>query len=318
MTPAANRPDRSTVAAFLGAAIIGGSNFVAVRFSNEELDPMFGAAFRFALASLLLLGIMALTGRHLPRGRAAAGAVIYGLLGFGVSYALLYIALVEISAGTSSVILAGTPLFTLMLAVAHRQESFSSRGLVGAALAVVGIGVLSGGSLGSEFPLAFLLAAVVGAVCVAESSVIVKSFPRTDPITTNAVGMAAGTVLLATASVVSGEQWMLPKTTRTWLVLAWLVVAGSVGLFILFLFVIARWTASATVYALTLMPVVAVTLGAVLADEPVTIELLAGGVLVLVAVYVGAISHGRAKPETAQPLVVAPEGATGTGTHNSP
>jgi O-acetylserine/cysteine efflux transporter len=87
-------------------------------------------------------------------------------------------------------------------------------------------------------------------------------------------------------------------------------VVGSVGLFILFLFVIARWTASATVYALTLMPVVAVTLGALLADEQVTIGLLAGGVLVLVAVYVGAISHGRAKPATPQPLVVAPDRAT--------
>jgi drug/metabolite transporter (DMT)-like permease len=305
-----NRPDRTTLAAFVGAAIIGGSNFVAVRFSNEELDPMFGAAFRFALATILLLGIMALTGRQLPRGRAAAGAVIYGLLGFGLSYALLYIALVELPAGASSLILAVTPLFTLLLAVAHRQETLSMRGLIGAALAVVGIAVLSGGSIGSEFPLTYLLAAVLGAVCIAESSVIVKGFPRTDPITTNAVGMAAGTMLLGIASLVFGEQWRLPQTTRTWLVLAWLVVVGSVGLFILFLFVIARWTASATVYALTLMPVVAVTLGALLADEQVTIALLAGGVLVLVAVYIGAISRGRAKPETPQPLVVAPEAAT--------
>jgi drug/metabolite transporter (DMT)-like permease len=58
-----------------------------------------------------------------------------------------------------------------------------------------------------------------------------------------------------------------------------------------------------------LMPVVAVTLGALLADEPVTMELLAGGALVLVAVYIGAISQGRVKPKTPQPLVVAPEGA---------
>lgn len=307
MNPPASRADRSTLAAFVGAAIIGGSNFVAVRFSNEELDPMFGAALRFALAALLLLGIMAFTGRHMPKGRAAAGAVIYGLLGFGLSYALLYIALVELTAGTSSVILAATPLFTLILAVAHRQESFSLRGVIGAGLAVVGIAILSGGSLGSEFPLTYLLAAVLAPVCIAESSVIVKGFPRTDPITTNAVGMVAGTALLAIASLVFGERWMLPQTTRTWLVLGWLVVAGSVGLFILFLFVIARWTASATVYALTLMPVVAVTLGALLADEPVTIELLAGGALVLTAVYIGAIYRGKSKPEIGQPVVVAAE-----------
>lgn len=300
-------PDRATLVAFLGAAFIGGSNFVAVRFSNEALDPMFGAALRFALATVVLFGIMALMRLPVPRGRAALGAIVYGLLGFGVSYALLYIALVELDAGMSSVILAGTPLFTLGLAVLHRQERFTPRGLMGGALAITGIGILSAGSLQGDIPPAYLLAAVIGMLAVAESSVLIKAFPRTHPITTNALGMASGTVLLVVASLAFGETWALPQTTRTWAVVAWLVVAGSVGLFVLFLFVIARWTASASVYALTLMPLVAVTLGALLKNEPITIELVAGGALVLLAVYIGAISGPRAAPAAPQPVVVAPE-----------
>ena len=67
------------------------------------------------------------------------------------------------------------------------------------------------------------------------------------------------------------------------------MVAGSVGLFYLIVFVIRRWTASATAYSLTLMPVVAVTLGALLADEPITPEVIVGALLVVVAVYVGAV-----------------------------
>ncbi len=66
-------------------------------------------------------------------------------------------------------------------------------------------------------------------------------------------------------------------------------MAGSVGLFYLFLFVMGHWTASATVYALTLMPVVAVTLGAWLVREPITPEIVAGAALVVLAVYVGAL-----------------------------
>lgn len=268
---------------------------------------MFGATIRFALASLLLFGIMAVMRLPFPRGRAALGAVVYGLLGFGVSYALLYIALVELDAGMSSVILAGTPLFTLVLAVLHRQERFTLRGLIGGALAITGIGILSAGSLQGDIPPAYVLAAILGMLAVAESSVLIKAFPRTHPITTNALGMASGTALLAIGSLVFGETWALPETTRTWFVLAWLIVAGSVGLFVLFLFVIARWTASASVYALTLMPVVAVTLGALLKNEPITIELMVGGALVLVAVYVGAISGQRPAPAAPQPAVVAPE-----------
>ena len=35
--------------------LVGGSNFVAVRFSNRELPPFFGAGIRFVGASLFLL-----------------------------------------------------------------------------------------------------------------------------------------------------------------------------------------------------------------------------------------------------------------------
>ena len=46
-------PDRLALAAFLGAVVIGGSNFVAIRYSNRELDPLWGAGLRFAGAAVV-------------------------------------------------------------------------------------------------------------------------------------------------------------------------------------------------------------------------------------------------------------------------
>jgi drug/metabolite transporter (DMT)-like permease len=200
--------------------------------------------------------------------------------------------------------MAATPLITLALAVLHRQERFTPRGVAGGLLAVAGIAVISVESLGGDLRPSYLVAALLGVVAVAESSVLVKGFPRAHPITTNAVGMVAGASSLLVTSLALGESWELPRTAATWGVLAWLVVPGSIGLFALFVFVIKRWTASATVYALTLMPVVAITLGALVKDEPVTAELLAGGGLVMAAVYVGALS-GRGSASTAPPEAAA-------------
>lgn len=308
-------PDRSTLAAFAGAVLIGGANFVAVKFSNEDLDPQFGAAIRFAAASLLLFLIAWARGLPLPRGRAAAGALLYGFLGFGLAYGLLYFALVGLAAGTTSVMLAAVPLVTLVLAVLHRQERFSIRGVIGGVLAIVGIAILSAGSIGGDLRPIYVIAVLLGVVAIAESSVIVKGFPRAHPVTTNAVGMLAGTVFLVGASFVANEHWVVPQSGRTWLVLLWLVIAGSVGLFILFLYVIGRWTASASVYALTLMPVVAVTLGALLADEAITWDLIAGGAIVLTGVYIGALSRRPpAAVEVPQPVAVAPDPAAETRT----
>jgi drug/metabolite transporter (DMT)-like permease len=307
-------PDRLPLAAFAGAVLIGGTNFVAVKFSNGELAPTYGAAVRFTVAAVIF-GLLALAlSVPLPRGRALLGSVIYGLLGFGAAYGLLYFALVEISIGTAAVIIATAPLFTLFLATLHGQERLTARGISGGLLAITGIGVLSLRSLGGDLPLLSVVAAVGASAAIAESAVVVKGFPRANPLTTNAVGMAAGALLLWIASAFAAEPWTVPELPRTWAAVSWLVIVGSVGLFYLLLFVISHWTASATAYAATLMPVVAVALGAVLAGEPITPEVVVGAAMVVLAVYVGALRRPiapvpiRVMRQSAEPTESAPPG----------
>jgi drug/metabolite transporter (DMT)-like permease len=107
----------------------------------------------------------------------------------------------------------------------------------------------------------------------------------------NSIGTAAGTLLLAISSLIFGEQWVFPHESKTLMAVGWLVIAGTVGLFQLWLFLIKRWTASATVYSLTGMPVIAAILGIVILDQPITTEVLAGGFLIIAAVYIGAIAR---------------------------
>ena len=287
--------DGATLGAFAGVVIVGGANFIAVKDTVAELDPLYGAALRFGLACVIFFAILIALRIPLPRGRALAGAAIYGLLGFGTAYALLYIALVELSAGVASVLMATVPLATLALAALQRMERFTARGLAGGALAVGGIAVLSVHSLGGDIPFLYLLAALVAPVAVAQSTLVAKRFPRTDPIAANAIGMLAGTALLATASLAWSESWAVPQARDTWLAVAWLVVAGSVGMFWLFLLIVGRWTASATSYVLPLMPIVAVALDAGLNGESIGPEVVAAGLLVIAGVYVGVLRGSRAE-----------------------
>src|SRR5262245_44616568 len=119
-------PDRLTLAAFAGGVVIGGANFVAVAFSNAELEPMYGAALRFTAAAVLF-GLLATVLRvPWPRRRALAGSMIYGALGFGAAYGLVYFAMLEIGPGTAAVILATLPLFGLGFAVLAGQERLTA------------------------------------------------------------------------------------------------------------------------------------------------------------------------------------------------
>lgn len=287
--------DGKTYAAFAGAVLIGGANFIAVSFSNKELPPFFGATFRFALASVLYFLIARARRVPRPARRSIAGAMLYGLLGFGAAYALLYYALVGLAAGTVSVIMAAVPLFTLVIAVLLGQERFAMRALFAGLLAIAGIAVLSLGSLGGDVESSYILAAILAAITTSASSVVAKALPDVHPVNMNAFGMGAGSILLAAGSLAFDEPWPLPQASQTWMAVIWLVIFGSIGLFQLFLFVIKRLMASATVYAITAMPLVAVVLGALLLDQPITVEVLSGGALVLTAVFVGAISGKRSR-----------------------
>lgn len=270
--------------------LIGGSNFVAVRFSNAELPPYWGAALRFLPASLLLLAAMAAWRIPFPRGSSLRGAAIYGALNFGLGYALTYYGLQDAPAGTGAVVLATVPLFTLGLVALHGLERFRVRGLVGGIIALAGIAVVFREQLSASVPLLSLLAILGNALVAAEAGVIAKGLPRMHPIATNAVGMLVGATGVLALSFAVGEAHDLPHTATTWAVLFYLCVVGSIGLFGLFLVMLRRWTASASSYALVVMPLVAVALGALLRGEAITPIFLVGGALVAIGVYVGALS----------------------------
>ncbi len=292
----ASRVDRPTWIAFFFLVVIGGSNAVAVRFSNQGLPPFWGAAARFLLAALIFWAIILLWRVALPTGRALGGAVLYGILAIGASYALLYWGILRIQAGLFMVILSLGPLMTMFFAVAHRLEPFRWRALAGALIALAGIAIGVGAELGRSVPVPSLVAVVAGAACVAEGSVVYKLFPGSKPLPTNAVAFTTGGVILLLVSRVAGEAWFAPTEPRTTAAFVYLVVVGSVLLFYLYLLVLSRWTASATSYAFLLFPIATIVIASLLTSERVTWQFLLGAAVALVGVWVGAVG-GAERPQ---------------------
>ena len=283
-------PDRLALGAFAGAILIGGSNFVAVRYSNRELDPLWGAGLRFGLAAVVFGVLCAALRLPLPRGRILGLVVVYGLLAFAAAYGCLYWALQEVPAGIGAVVLAVGPLLVLLLAVAHGMERFSVRALAGSLVALVGSVVIFFQPSEISFGWGSLVLLALAALSASEAVVISKGIGGQHPVTINFVGMTAGAAALLLASVVAGERFALPGEGETQLALLYLV-AATVGLFLCVLIVVQRWTASSTAYIFVLMPIVAVVLGSLVADEPITLTTILGGGVVSAGVYLGALAR---------------------------
>ena len=282
--------DELALAAFLSAVVIGGSNFVAVRYSNRELDPLWGAGLRFGLAALAFGVLAAALRLSLPRGRALALVLTYGLLGFAAAYGCLYWAMQEVTAGVAAVVLAVGPLLTLLLAVAHRLERLRRQALLGSVIALAGTAVIFFQSGSLDFGWGSLALLLLAALCASESVIVSKQAGRLHPVAMNFVGMSVGAIALLLVSAATGERLALPTTGEAQLAVAYLV-AATVGLFLCILYVVQRWTASATAYTFVSMPVVAVALGALVADEEITLITLGGGAIVCAGVYLGALAR---------------------------
>lgn len=314
MRTMAQHGDRVALSALVAGGVLAGGNALGVRFTVFELDALWGAGLRFAIAALLLAGVMVALRLRRPGGAVLRGAALYGVLNFGGAFAAAYYALSHIQAGLASTVIALVPLATLLLAVAQRRERLRLASVTGGILALAGVAVVSKVSLAGAVPPLALAAAFAGIACMAQAAIVARGLAQSHevhPVVLNAVGMAAGAVVLLAGAIVAGDEIALPRQPVTWWAIGYLVIGGSIGVFMLYLVVLRHWEASRAAYLTMLMPPVAVALSSWLDHEPITAGLVVGGGLILAGVYVGAVRPtspapvagilGRHRPPPTQP-----------------
>jgi drug/metabolite transporter (DMT)-like permease len=288
--------DRLTLAAFALMVLLAGGNAVGIHVVADELDPFWGAAMRFGVAGLIFAGLMILTRAPIPRAAALVGSLLYGVLGIGVAFGLAFIAIPLTGAGAGQLLLGLVPLLTLVLAPIHGLEPFRLRAVIGSLVALGGVGILAADRISLDIPLHGIALALGVAFMLAEAGIVVKMTPRADPVATNAVGMLTGAAILLPISLLAGERWTLPNQQDTQVAMAYLILAGSVGVFWLFIFVLGRWTASAASFEFLLIPLATIPFSALLTGEVITPIMLLGGAIILAGVYFGVLAPGPAVP----------------------
>jgi drug/metabolite transporter (DMT)-like permease len=293
-------PDNKTLAAFGLFILLAGGASVAVRITYGELAPFYSGAARFVLAGLVFWLLLFIRKIPFPRGQALLGAALFGALSVGLAFTFIAWGLVETPASTYQVLMALVPLLTIFFAFFHRVERLRWKGLLGSLLAVGGIAVVVGGASGEGLSLPHVLAIIAGAACLSEAGVIAKKFPRSHPIATNAIAMTIGAIILGAVSLITGEPWVIPTQIDTWIAFGYLLVFVTIIVFLLYLYVLGRWTASGTSYGFVVTPLITIVIAATLAGEQITLSFIAGGALVLAGVLVGALlpSKPPRPPET--------------------
>ena len=273
--------------AFAGCSAIWGSTFLVISLGNDALAPVWASAVRLVLASVLLL-VWCLAARiPLPRGAALKAALIFGVLNFGLNMPLLYWGEKRAPSGLSAVMFSTTPLTTALLARFFGMESLSPRKILGALIALSGVCLLFSDSLHGVLSASGLAAVFAAAVAAAIGATLYKRGPRQSSVAANAVACAVGAVFAFAGSFALRESHALPLTVAALLPLLYLTVAGSLGAFVLFTWLVARWPVSRASYIGVVVPLIAMTLGSVVRHEPFTATIGAGSALVIAGLVTG-------------------------------
>jgi drug/metabolite transporter (DMT)-like permease len=291
LPPSTPRERRLAEAGVLVVMVAWAANFIVVKSANEQIPPVTFAFLRFAIAAAtLLIALRWRDGSFGWPGKDAMAIMGLGALGFGIYQVMWSIALQEIPAGDSALLIAATPVFTALLAVVSGADFLTRTKLIGSLVSFAGVGVIvasgpgltiGGAIVGDALTLG---AAVCWSIYTAFGAPILR---RHSPLQTTAWAMVGGTLVLAIPGIAQGvgARWS-GVGLDAWGGLAFSAFIPA-GLANVMVFSAIRLLGPTRITAYQfLVPFIAVLLGAAFLSEPVRIGQLVGGVVIVLGVVV--------------------------------
>jgi len=280
---------RASLLRLVGLAPIWGSSFLWIKLALRSLSPGEVVAVRLALGALVLYGVLKVRGERLPEGANVwLHLGVAALVANVVPFALFAYGERQVDSAIAGILNATTPLWTILVALAVRQERQPTAAkLVGIAVGFAGtVVIFSPWRHASQVMSWGGLACLVAAALYGFTFVYITHFLAgrgLSPYRLAAGQLIAGAVIAAAALPFLGAP--LPH----WRPDAMIAVAilGAVGTGLAYLInyrLIIDEGASATSIVTYLMPIVSVVLGAVALHELIPLNVIAGMMVVLAGV----------------------------------
>ena len=290
-----SRPELwKTVLAFATIYLVWGSTFLAIRVGVREVPPFLLAALRFLMAGAALCGWKLARGERPPTARQWGSAFLLAVLIFVLDYGLLFWAEQRVPSGIAAVMMATIPVFMAFFEIlVLRTQHFTPRLASALAIGIAGVAVLMIRSWdfgGAAIDTAGAIALLVASISWSLSSSLTRKLPLpSSKVLSSGAQMLAGGILLSITAAALGEvRGFRPMAVSTgaWLALLYLVVAGSIVAFTVYVWLIHHQSPTKVGTYAYVNPVVAVLVGYFLGGEELGARTVLGTLFVLVSVLV--------------------------------
>jgi drug/metabolite transporter (DMT)-like permease len=281
-----NKATLSSLCALVVLGAIWGGSFVFIKLGLESFDPATIVAMRLGGGALVLYLALRYQGHQLPTTlRIWRDLALVGVLGMVLPFFLITWGEQHISSGLAAILVATTPLFTLLLALLLTQdERLGMVPALGVLLGFAGVAVavdvleLDSASAGARGQLAVLGAALCYSFAALFGRRAFRGMPALVPATGTMIG--GSVVIVPLALLLDGPPTLAPTGMALLGVLA-LTLLSTAFAYILYYWVLARIGSSRTTMVTYLVPIFALLLGWLLLNEQIGLHTLLGLLLVL-------------------------------------
>ncbi len=259
---------------------------LAIKWSGEGPGFMFGVTARMAIGTVCVLIVLTLVRQRMAWHRKAWLTYIAIALQIYGSMLPVYWAAQFIPSGWISVIFGLTPLMTALLAAIFLGERSLTLGkLLAYGLGVSGLVIMFGSALqlGDEAVLG-IGAVLISVFLQSASSVWVKRIAAKLPALSQVTGglLLALPAYLLTWAIVDGHWPALLTTTSLAAIIYLGIIATTLG-FVLYYYLLTHLAATRVALITLVSPLLALMLGHSINNEPLTMKVITGTLLILSA-----------------------------------
>ena len=288
--------ERAGILAAIASSAFGGMAAAVTRYMIGGTDPVMLAVFRFGLGFLFLLPVALALRVRWPSGRDWLGVASLGAMFYGVFFVVYGESLVYTTAARGSLAVSTLPILTMIVAALLGRERLALRKTLGVFVAMGGVLIALAAGLGEAPPEAWRgdLIMIAGMLSMALYNVLSRPLmSRSSPLGYATAGMAFGSgcnVLLAWQG--GSFEAIQSFGTAQWVGALYLgAFAGALG-FYLWVYALEHSTPTRVANTITVSPIAAALLAAVLVGEPIGISLLIGVAAVGAGIWIASTERG--------------------------
>ena len=274
--------------AFLAMCLVWGFHFVVLKLTvGEDAPPLFYAALRMSILALILSPLLRIHKGQMIR------ILLAGICLGGLNYAFMFSAITRVNASVVAIVLESYVPIAMVLSVIFLHEKIGWRrvgGLVAALAGVVLIGSAKGVASLGVAPLLGIAFTFATAISEAFGAILVKSTRDVKPLALLAWFALVGSVVLWTATLLFEENRMLAlQGENRWpfmAALAYSVLLASLFGHSTYYWLLSKFPVSRVSPSTIVATLIGVMASVAILNEPLTWQLIVGGVMVISGVWV--------------------------------